>query len=95
MRTPADEIKTNQLLRLVWIEWFASKHGRINRADIAKAWGISMPQATNDMTFMYQSFPERYSYDVRRKAYIWKNKGPKINSKPVKQLVRELHEYLN
>lgn len=41
MKNPADEIKTNQLLRLVWIEWFASKHGRINRADIAKAWGPS------------------------------------------------------
>jgi hypothetical protein len=95
MKNHVDGIKTQRLLRLVWIEWFASKHGRINRSDIADAWGISLPQATNDMTLMYELFPQRYSYDVRIKAYKWKNKGPKINAKPVKQLVQQLDEYLN
>lgn len=44
--------------------------GRINRDDIIRQYGVSMPQASLDLRQFMQMHPNVISYDKSKKAYI-------------------------
>jgi len=88
-------MKTNQLLRLLWIDAFAREHGQINRSNICDAWGISMPQSTKDLTYLSTKYPSRYKYDVCAKAYVWTETKRFINPQPALGIIKTLSEYTN
>lgn len=58
----------SQFLRLVWID-SRLEQGIINRCDIAAAFGMSIPQASNDLKAYQTDHPDRIEYDHRAKAY--------------------------
>jgi len=87
-------MKTNQLLRLLWIDAFARERGQINRSDICDAWGISLPQATKDLTYLSTKYPTRYRYDLRAKTYLWTDTKRFLSAKPALEIVKTLNLYL-
>jgi hypothetical protein len=60
--------KFSQFLRLVWID-SRLEQGTINRSDIAEAFGMSIPQASNDIMAYQTDHPDRIEYDHRAKTY--------------------------
>lgn len=58
----------SQFLRLVWID-SRLEQGTINRSDIAAAFGMSIPQASNDLKAYQTDHPDRIEYDSRAKTY--------------------------
>lgn len=55
--------------RRTWICDFIAKNGYINRADIMKEFGISLPQASIDLTKLRQEFPHLLNYNTKLKRY--------------------------
>lgn len=87
--------KMNQHLRILWIDAFCRANGCINRSDIVAAWGISAPQATNDLTAFAKAYPRRLRYDVCRKTYVYHDTGRGPKPKGAGPLIQFLNEYLN
>lgn len=58
----------SQFLRLVWID-SRLEQGTINRSDIAAAFGMSIPQASNDLKAYQKDHPDGIEYDHRAKTY--------------------------
>lgn len=56
--------------RLQFIEFRLFWEGRINRADLIKHFGISVPQASIDLKHYVELAPDNVEYDMRRKAYF-------------------------
>lgn len=56
--------------RLEFIEFRVCWEGGVNRADIAEVFGVSVPQASKDMTLYQETAPGNIIYDKSAKRYI-------------------------
>jgi hypothetical protein len=56
--------------RLTFIDVRLQYDGRINRSDLAKFFGISMPQASSDLGLYQEKAPANMAYDPRLKVYV-------------------------
>lgn len=57
-----------RFLRLVWID-MCLEQGNLNRADIAAAFGTSIPQAAIDLKVFGEENPGSLEYDHRARTY--------------------------
>lgn len=57
-----------QLMRSVYIDIMLQR-GPLNRSDIAAAFQISVPQASNDILTFQTAYPELIAYDPRKRHY--------------------------
>ncbi len=56
------------------MEWIAETlrvFGFINRDHLIRKFGISRPQASNDLTAFQRVYPGTIIYDVSEKRYVW------------------------
>jgi len=53
-----------------FIEFRLYWEGAVNRSDLIKQFGVSVPQASNDLTAYRQRAPENVSYDLSAKSYV-------------------------
>lgn len=44
--------------------------GQIRRRDLVREFGVSVPQASNDIALFLQTHPNGAVYDVRTKCYV-------------------------
>ncbi|SFP37271.1 Predicted DNA-binding transcriptional regulator YafY, contains an HTH and WYL domains [Bradyrhizobium sp. Ghvi] len=56
--------------RLEFIEFRLFWEGSINRADIVEFFGVSVPQASKDLTLYQERAPGNVEYDTRVKRYV-------------------------
>jgi hypothetical protein len=56
--------------RLEFIEFRLFWEGSINRADIVEFFGVSIPQASKDLTLYQERAPGNMEYDTRGKRYV-------------------------
>lgn len=56
--------------RLEFIEFRLFWEGGINRADIMERFGVSVPQASKDLSLYEEKAPGNLAYDKRRKRYL-------------------------
>lgn len=56
--------------RLEFIEFRLFWEGSINRADLVEAFGVSVPQASKDLTLYQERAPGNMEYDTRAKRYV-------------------------
>jgi predicted DNA-binding transcriptional regulator YafY len=56
--------------RLEFIEFRAFWEGGVNRSDITERFGVSVPQASNDLTQYRELAPDNLHYDASAKRYI-------------------------
>lgn len=56
--------------RLEFIEFRLFWEGSINRADIVEFFGVSVPQASKDLTLYQERAPGNMEYDTRGKRYV-------------------------
>lgn len=56
--------------RLAFIEFRLFWEGSINRADIVQFFGVSVPQASKDLTGYQERAPGNMNYDTRGKRYV-------------------------
>lgn len=56
--------------RLEFIEFRLFWEGGVNRSDIIDTFGVSVPQASNDLTLYQERAPGNVSYDKRAKRYV-------------------------
>lgn len=56
--------------RLEFIEFRLFWEGSINRADIVEFFGVSVPQASKDLTLYQERAPGNLEYDTRAKRYV-------------------------
>ena len=69
LRSPG-EMRWSQEARLRAIDEAAFWEGRVNRAGLLRRFGISVPQATNDLRDYQARAPGNLRYDTREKAYV-------------------------
>src|SRR3546814_4098986 len=55
---------------LEFIEFRLFWEGSINRADLVEAFGMSVPQASKDLTLYQERAPGNMEYDTRGKRYV-------------------------
>jgi hypothetical protein len=55
--------------RCAWIAEMLDIYGFINREHLTKKFGISVPQATNDLRRFQELHPEAMTYNSRTKRY--------------------------
>jgi len=63
------DLPFSQAMRLVWIDATVEFTGQINRSNICASFGISIPQASNDLRVFQLLFPDRLIYDRSAKLY--------------------------
>jgi hypothetical protein len=56
--------------RLEFIEFRLFWEGAVNRSDLIERFGVSVPQASNDLTAYRQLAPENVVYDLSGKRYV-------------------------
>jgi len=56
--------------RLEFIEFRAFWEGGVNRSDITERFGVSVPQASNDLTQYRELAPANLLYDSSAKRYV-------------------------
>ena len=56
--------------RLEFIEFRLFWEGVVNRSDLVGRFGVSVPQASNDLTAYRQLAPENVIYDLSGKRYV-------------------------
>lgn len=56
--------------RQLWIIEMLRIYGFINREHLLLKFGISPPQASNDLRAFAQRYPDVMRYDASRKAYV-------------------------
>lgn len=56
--------------RLEFIEFRAFWEGGVNRSDITERFGVSVPQASNDLTQYRERAPDNLTYDASAKRYV-------------------------
>ncbi|MGZ4979315.1 MAG: WYL domain-containing protein [Methylobacter sp.] len=77
--------------RLQFIEFRLYWEGRINRGDLVKHFGISVPQASLDLKRYVEIAPDNLQYDKQRKAYFATSSfEPKIISPSSKDYLAQL-----
>lgn len=64
------DLRWSQEARLTAIDRAAFWEGRVNRGDLIRRFGISVPQATNDLRDYQARAPRNLRYDTREKAYL-------------------------
>lgn len=57
-------------MRMIWIEAHLAKTGRIQRADLIRAFGISIQAAVNDIARYRQIAKGAVTYDLSAKSYV-------------------------
>jgi hypothetical protein len=67
---PPTDLRWSQEARLRAIDLAAFWEGRVNRAELIRRFGISVPQATNDLRDYQARAPWNLRYDTREKAYL-------------------------
>src|SRR4051812_492407 len=56
--------------RLEFIEYRLFWEGAVNRSDLMDRFGVSVPQASNDLTMYRQLAPQNVTYDLSGKRYV-------------------------
>jgi WYL domain-containing protein len=56
--------------RMEFIEFRLYWEGAVNRSDLIDEFGVSVPQASNDLTAYRQTAPENVTYDLSAKRYV-------------------------
>lgn len=56
--------------RLRFIDFLVAHYGTLNRGALMDYFGISMPQASNDIQEYMKLAPANISYDLSAKAYV-------------------------
>jgi hypothetical protein len=56
--------------RLEFIEFRLFWEGGVNRSDLIEQFGVSVPQASNDLTAYRELAPKNVNYDLSRKQYV-------------------------
>lgn len=51
------------------MEWLKKRQEPFNRADLMAVFGISMPQASNDIQKYLEMFPTALTYNTKKKRY--------------------------
>ena len=64
------DLRWSQEARLRAIDLAAFWEGRVNRAELNRRFGISVPQATNDLRDYQTRAPANLCYDAREKTYL-------------------------
>lgn len=59
-----------QLFRYLYVFSILKDHGRVNRSDLIRVFGISAPQASKDLTSITELWPGAMRYDPKAKAYV-------------------------
>jgi len=67
---PSTELRWSQEARLRAIDSAVFWEGRVNRAELIRRFGISVPQATNDLRDYQARAPGNLRYDTRVKTYL-------------------------
>lgn len=67
--TPTD-LRWSLDVRLRAVDAALFWEGRVNRSDLTRRFGISVPQATNDLKRYLELAPANVRYDTRLKAYV-------------------------
>jgi len=70
MAEAATALKWGVGRRLEFIEFRLFWEGSINRADLVEAFGVSVPQASKDLTLYQERAPGNMEYDTRAKRYV-------------------------
>jgi predicted DNA-binding transcriptional regulator YafY len=70
MAEVATALKWGVERRLEFIEFRLFWEGSINRADLVEAFGVSVPQASKDLTLYQERAPGNMEYDTRAKRYV-------------------------
>ena len=68
--------------RLEFIEFRLYWEGGINRADITEQFGVSVPQASNDLSLYENTVPGNLAYDKSAKRYVASAKFAPVFLKP-------------
>lgn len=63
--------------RLEWIANMLHVYGFINREHLQRKFGISQPQASNDLQAFIKTHPSVARYDVSRKCYVSIDREPR------------------
>ena len=67
---PSSELKWGIEQRLEFIEFRLYWEGAINRSDIMGRFGVSMPQASKDLSRYQELAPENMAYNKSEKRYL-------------------------
>jgi predicted DNA-binding transcriptional regulator YafY len=70
MDSPTPRIRWNAEQRLEFIEFRLFWEGRVNRSDITEMFGVSVPQASNDLAQYRELAPANIHYDASEKRYL-------------------------
>ena len=70
MAEAATALKWGVERRLEFVEFRLFWEGSINRADLVEAFGVSVPQASKDLTLYQERAPGNMEYDTRGKRYV-------------------------
>ncbi|BAV65507.1 WYL domain-containing protein [Sphingobium cloacae] len=70
MAEAATTLKWGVERRLEFIEFRLFWEGSINRADLVETFGVSVPQASKDLTLYQERAPGNMEYDTRAKRYV-------------------------
>ena len=70
MDKPEERIRWGTEQRLEFIEFMAFWEGGVNRGDITRKFGVSVPQASNDLTLYQKLAPTNLLYDSSEKRYV-------------------------
>lgn len=73
IRATAAALKWGVVRRLEFIEFRLFWEGSINRGDIVEFFGVSVPQASKDLTLYQERAPGNMGYDTRAKRYVAAN----------------------
>jgi predicted DNA-binding transcriptional regulator YafY len=70
MNTEGRSVRWGVERRLEFIEFRLFWEGGVNRADLIDAFGISVPQASKDLSLYQEQAPGNVEYDKRAKRYV-------------------------
>src|ERR1700684_596672 len=70
MESPENRLRWGAEQRLEFIEFQLFWEGVINRSDITARFGVSVPQASNDLTLYRELAPGNLEYDASAKRYV-------------------------
>lgn len=55
--------------RLDYIDWRMVSHGSVRRSDIVRQFGVSMSQASHDLTAYTAQYPDALRYDMQWRSW--------------------------
>lgn len=70
MENDGERLRWGTEQRLEFIEFMAFWEGGVRRADITGRFGVSVPQASNDLTLYQRLAPSNLRYDSSEKRYV-------------------------